>query len=526
MPIIKLNELAEKIGNHPKEMTLPNGQTRMSVNWDGPTAQKAAMEVYPLASTGEKVVIDGPAPAWFVSALAHTVHPCQVGLYDPKIGVIDIPKLQRGEQNPAGGISFKVTEYENAVKVEWAIDNGTVPPVYDAKDLSNIVVPDIPAGKEVIISGKGPNYINAAIGEAYAHTQKAVSYFQPQTHGYTTGIAHTPELKIGDFRPKEELEKEMVPMVACYSYSDLPCRNIRTGEIVYPMEIQDEHGMDSTVYMLPRHEIGSEENIYVQCNPDGSIAYGDEGHHGLTVVLPVEGNPQTCYIHEFTCEESAVAIYRIQCTMAQIDAGPVSPYLYDSLVLGMDLPNQLDLFLAFQLRSGNNVTDLDGNPVTLEQSTSYDIGDQNHNGIYVAHFPDNQVVFATIHGWINADVRLEPGESAREALPKLYAELANSITTEIDEGRLSFTARAASDLAKLEALEKEDQGDKDVDSIPRMSDFIGGTQQPSFDDQFEQASEMAQENPDLAEESIDADLDDNALDDSRDEDPDDPFDTP
>ena len=30
--VVKLNELAEKIGNEPKQITLPNGQTRMSIN--------------------------------------------------------------------------------------------------------------------------------------------------------------------------------------------------------------------------------------------------------------------------------------------------------------------------------------------------------------------------------------------------------------------------------------------------------------------------------------------------------------
>ena len=206
---INLNELANEIGNLPKEVTLPNGQTRMSVNWDKETAQSALMNVYPNSSTGKKIIFDGPAPGWFVSALTHIVHPCLVGLKDPKVGTIDIPHLKHGQTNPEGEISFNVVEGEKCVLINWSIDNGTMPPVYDEKNLSKIVVPEIPEGKEVCISGRGPNYVTVALGEAYAHTNKAVSYYQPQTKGYTVGITHTKEREVGDVIPEEEIKKDI-----------------------------------------------------------------------------------------------------------------------------------------------------------------------------------------------------------------------------------------------------------------------------------------------------------------------------
>ncbi len=209
MTTVNISEIAKKIGNEPSEVTLPNGQTRQAVNWDKETATQAVKEVYQLSSEGQKVVIDGPAPAWFASALTHTVHPCPVGLNDPKVGVIDIPSLPHGDLNPAGEVSFTVTEGEKFVKLEWQIDNGTVPPVYDHENLKNIVVPEISDGKEVVISGRGPNYINVALGEAYAHTNKSVSYFQPQTKGYTIGITHTRDRQIGDLIPAEEVEQDI-----------------------------------------------------------------------------------------------------------------------------------------------------------------------------------------------------------------------------------------------------------------------------------------------------------------------------
>lgn len=208
--VLRLNELAEKIGNEPREV-VQNGTTKMSVNWDAPTAQKALAEAYPLSATGEKVVIDGPTPAWFASALTHVVHPCPVALHDPKVGDIDIPHLAKGEPNPAGELAFNVQEGKDGVLLSFSIDNGTVPPVYDYNNLKNIVVPEIPEGKPLYIDGKGPNYIAVALGEAYAHTQPSVSYHQTQLHGYVCGITHVTSFHVGEFTPDEIVNERVAP---------------------------------------------------------------------------------------------------------------------------------------------------------------------------------------------------------------------------------------------------------------------------------------------------------------------------
>ena len=227
--VIKLEKLAERIGNEPKEITLPNGQTRMSVNWDGPTAQAAVKETMPLGSSNYKIVFDGPAPAWFVSSLCHSVHPMPVGLNDPKIGVVDIPVLEKGSPNSDCGVEFVVTEGETCVRVDWQLTDS----VFDVNNLSKIKVPEIPAGKEVMIgggtdvlpnSGKGPNYVAVSIGEAYAHTNKAVSYYQPQTQGYTTGITHSKDRAIGDVVSKAEVDADIAKL---QKQDDVVLRTVR-----------------------------------------------------------------------------------------------------------------------------------------------------------------------------------------------------------------------------------------------------------------------------------------------------------
>ena len=211
--IVKLSDVAKEIGNEPKEITLPNGQTKMSLYWDAQSAQEAVKYTTSLASSNQKIVFDGPVPAWFAASLSHSVHPMPVGLNDPKIGVVDIPQAQKGEPDPDCGVEFVVTEGRNFVRIDWQLTDL----VYDAANLNKIVLPEIPAGKEVILgggpdmpkSGKGPNYIAVTIGEAYAHTNKSVSYYQPKSNGYVCGITHWPQRHIGDIIPMAEIEKDL-----------------------------------------------------------------------------------------------------------------------------------------------------------------------------------------------------------------------------------------------------------------------------------------------------------------------------
>ena len=220
--IINTNELAKKIGNEPREFVTPQGETRVSISWDTETAQKALAEVYPLASKGNPVVINGRVPAWFASALAHVVHPCHVGLYDPKIqGNVDIPACKRGEANPQGELAFKVSEGKEGILVQWEISNGTMPPVYDYHNLSKVVVPEIPEGKPVYIDGKGPNYITVSIGEAYAHTNAGAFFHQPQNKAYVCGITHDPKFRVGDMIPEAVVAERTTPVPAERSAQDI-----------------------------------------------------------------------------------------------------------------------------------------------------------------------------------------------------------------------------------------------------------------------------------------------------------------
>ena len=216
---INTKELAEKLGMEPQKRTLGNGRVVEQIVWTQEDLLKAVKEVKHLSEEGKPVRIDGPAPAWLVSALTHTVHPSPVSVYVPQIGK-DVPVggLKHGEQNPEGEVKFKVTEKGDSVLVEYEMDLPDGVDTYDENNLSKVVVPEVPQGKAVFISGRGPNYLTVSIAESYAHTNSSVSLNQPGT-GYTCSITHSRAKKLGDLTKdpliQENVKENMVVSKEC-----------------------------------------------------------------------------------------------------------------------------------------------------------------------------------------------------------------------------------------------------------------------------------------------------------------------
>lgn len=212
--VIDITKLGEEIGMEAKEQTLPNGKKVKSLVWDKENLIKAVNATKQLSTEGKPVEITGPAPAWLVSALTHNVHPCKTSIYVPQIGKsVEIPQLPHGAPNPEGELGFKVTEKGDSVLVEYAMELPDGITTYDENNLSKIVVPDIPQGKAVYLSGRGPNYIAVAVAEAYAHTNSSVSLFQPGV-GYTCSITHCRNKRLGDLikdpLAKEEIKENLI----------------------------------------------------------------------------------------------------------------------------------------------------------------------------------------------------------------------------------------------------------------------------------------------------------------------------
>lgn len=213
---IYIRDLAAKLGMQPQRRTLPNGRELEQIVWNQEYLLKAVEEVKHYSSEGKPVRIDGAAPAWLVSALCHTVHPCPVSVYVPQIEkdekYVPVGPLRHGEPNPEGEVSFKVTEKGDSVLIEYEMKLPEGITTYDENNLPKVVVPEIPQGKHVYISGKGPNYLTVSIAESYAHTNPSVSLNQPGI-GYTCSITHSRSKRLGDLTKdplgKEEIREEI-----------------------------------------------------------------------------------------------------------------------------------------------------------------------------------------------------------------------------------------------------------------------------------------------------------------------------
>ena len=231
---IDIAQLGAEIGMEAKEQTLPNGKVVKSLVWDQENLLKAVNAVKHLSEEGKPVRITGAAPAWLVSALTHTVHPCPVGVYMPQIVKdVDIPQLAHGEANPEGEVAFKTTEQGDAVLVEFNMDLPEGITTYAENNLSKVVVPEIAQGKAVYLSGRGPNYLTVAIAEAYAHTNSSVSLFQPGV-GYTCSITHSRSKRLGDLTKdplgKEEIKEQLVASKEAPAQEQAQNKEVETKE--------------------------------------------------------------------------------------------------------------------------------------------------------------------------------------------------------------------------------------------------------------------------------------------------------
>lgn len=225
---IDIAKLGAQIGMEAKEQKLPNGKVVKSLVWNQENLLKAVEAVKHLSEEGKPVIINGAAPAWLVSALCHTVHPCPVSVYVPQIGKnVDIPQLAHGEANPEGEVTFKTTEKGDSILIEYNMDLPAGIITYNEENLSKVVVPEVPQGKAVYLSGRGPNYLTTAIAEAYAHTNSSVSIFQPGI-GYTCSITHSRSKKLGDLT-KDPLGKEEIKEQLATSKEETAKEQLKQG---------------------------------------------------------------------------------------------------------------------------------------------------------------------------------------------------------------------------------------------------------------------------------------------------------
>lgn len=193
--IVKIEDIAAKLGMQKEEVALPNGKKVLSLVWK-PEHLTRVFEVCDAAREGEGVgkndvvVVDGVAPTWLIPTITHAFHPSATALAYPQGGpdsTLPISGVQTEGAGQAENVSFKVTEGENETTVEFTLSQ---PNIDAPATLASLVAPAVPNGKPVRVTGRGPTAIAAALAEAYAHRVPYVALFQPGT-GFVVSISHS-----------------------------------------------------------------------------------------------------------------------------------------------------------------------------------------------------------------------------------------------------------------------------------------------------------------------------------------------
>ena len=191
---IKIDSIARDLGKVSQEKVLPNGRKVSQITWEGSDLIAISRLFHNRSGElGEVMDIDGPAPAWLISSLVHTLHPLECRVNSPD-GMIPI-----GCQKPSGGgygenLEFFVAEKEGWTWVTCQMADPSIP--LSPENLDGVAPPRLPMGSKVVLSGRMPNWLAASLAMSYHGTAKAVALFQPGI-GATVSWTHSKECALG-----------------------------------------------------------------------------------------------------------------------------------------------------------------------------------------------------------------------------------------------------------------------------------------------------------------------------------------
>lgn len=192
--ILNITVLAKILGKVEEDLELPGGRKVKSIVWKGEDLGAINALIHNQSANMPKLVkINGPAPAWLVTALVHECHPMSTAFNTPEGYVTVGCQLPKGAGE--GVKEWKVTKKGDWTQVEFILERNFSP-----AQLEKVVPPEVPFGARVIVSGRGPLYLAASVAMAYHGTAKAIACLQPGV-GATVCITHTVETELGTVIP-------------------------------------------------------------------------------------------------------------------------------------------------------------------------------------------------------------------------------------------------------------------------------------------------------------------------------------
>lgn len=141
--------------------------------------------------------IYGIGPIWLYAALAAAVHPARCVVFDARHAWVEPPPLRFAEAPDGERLRWDgVDLHPDHLHLRLSIPRGYL----DYRDAPGTPIPHAPADRGVVLDGKLPNWLAAALARAYAGTPWVAVYYPP-IHAAVVVHSRDPAIPLGSVRP-------------------------------------------------------------------------------------------------------------------------------------------------------------------------------------------------------------------------------------------------------------------------------------------------------------------------------------
>lgn len=199
--LVNIEDLGREINVPVQKVFSPDGKHEMMLQaWSKPYLHEALEKVAPLE--GQKVIITGHVDPWVTIALLDRIAPEDVR-YRVPMGDTELYSLAHGEPNPELDTVFVIREEGDNVFISFNSDReGSAEHTFKMEDIHRIVVPEIPAGKNIFFHGLGMYPVQIVVLNELKKNCGSLSTACHADPVYTCAVCRNGTLKPGDTTPR------------------------------------------------------------------------------------------------------------------------------------------------------------------------------------------------------------------------------------------------------------------------------------------------------------------------------------